>query len=272
MSRIEKALEKATRLRNKTSSGAVSETLAVREDTLDVTKVSSYIITLTDPTSPISEEYRKLKSMVVRLTKQEGFKNTIMVTSTLSKEGKSITAINLAITLSQEYDYTVLLIDADLRDPSLHRYLNLTPEAGLTDCLVDGLDISRALLKPGIGKLSFLPSGKKVKNPVELLASQRMKELIDEIKHRYSDRYIIIDTPPTLPFAETRSISALVDGIVFVVKEGVASLQNISDALEILKDHNILGIVYNDVGIESLEGRYHYYYPYSQHANTKEGA
>lgn len=272
MSRIEKAIEKASKMRDSMETGKTvtdkevkSESRAVldKEAVTVSDKVnieSPYIITLKDPDSLASEEYRNLKSMVLRLTRQKGFKNTLMVTSTFSCEGKSVTALNLAITLAQEYDHTVLLVDADLRNPFLHRYLNLNPEIGLSDCLINGHDIGRALIRTGIGKLTFLPAGKKVADPAEILSSGKMKELINEVKHRYPDRYIIIDTPPVLPFAETRSISTAVDNTLFIVKEGKVPLHNIKDALDILKDGNVLGIVYNDVGIENLRSHYSYYY------------
>ncbi len=274
MSRIEKAIEAATKLRGaeKDTGTTKISSQPARPDTFKtetpVKTDNPCLVTITDPDSPITEEYRKLKSMIVKLTKQKGFQNTLMITSSLSGEGKSITAINLAVTLAQEYDHTVLLIDADMRRPSLHGYLNITPKTGLSDCLIDGLDINAALIKTGIGKLSFLPAGRMVDNPAELLSSQKMKELIDEIKHRYPDRYIVIDTPPVLPFAETLSISSLVDGIVLVVKEGMASLQNIRDALDTLNDGNILGIVYNNVSVENLNSSYYnnrYYYSAYKH-------
>ena len=272
MSRIEKAIQKASKMRDsvrfektvenkddRPESRAVLNKEAIKVS--DKVKVDNpYIITLNDPNSPVSEEYRNLKSMVVRLTKQEDFKNTLMITSTLGSEGKSLTSLNLAITLAQEYDHSVLLVDADLRNPFLHRYLNINPEIGLTDCLINGHDIEKALIKTGIGKLTFLPAGRSVADPAEILSSGKMKELISEMKHRYSDRYIIIDTPPILPFAETRSIGASVDSILFVVKEGSVPLNDIKDALNILKDSNILGIVYNNVGVENLRDHYSYYY------------
>ncbi|MEF9426532.1 MAG: XrtA-associated tyrosine autokinase [Candidatus Mariimomonas ferrooxydans] len=272
MSRIEKAIEKASKIRNsarfektvedkvdRPESRAVLDKEAITiSDKVNVN--NPYIITFNDPDSPISEEYRNLRSMVVRLTEQEDFKNTLMITSTLASEGKSVTALNLAITLAQEYDHSVLLVDADLRNPFLHRYLNIKPGIGLSNCLINGYDIEEALINTGIGKLTFLPAGREVADPAEILSSRKMKELISEMKHRYSDRYIIIDTPPILPFAETRSISALVDSILFVVKEGSVPLNDIKDALNILKDSNVLGIVYNDVGVENLRSRYSYYY------------
>jgi exopolysaccharide/PEP-CTERM locus tyrosine autokinase len=222
-----------------------------------------HIVALSDPCSPVTEEYRKLKSRVIKLTKKDGFQNVIMITSSLSAEGKSVTSLNLAITLAQEYSHSVLLIDADLRRPSLHRYLGITPTTGLSDCLADGLDLQDVIIKTDIPKLSFLSSGTMVQDPVELLASPAMRKLFDEVKHHYHDRYIIIDTPPILPFAETHVMSAHVDGVIFVVREGMTSMQNLREAFDILADAPVLGIVYNGVSRENLNGRYHSYYNYN---------
>lgn len=274
MSRIEKALEKAVKLRDGKTGGVFSGPAARRQAAPGTSPVSvshSCIITLKDPASAIAEEYRKLKSMVVKLTKQGGFRNTLMVTSSLAREGKSITAVNLAITLSQEFDHTVLLVDADFRKPSLHHYFNFTPDAGLADCIADDLDTGQALIKTGIGKLSLLPAGKSVTNPVELLSSQRMKEIVSELKHRYADRYIIVDSPPILPFAETHALSSMVDGVVFVVKEGLASIESIGNALELLSRSSVLGIVYNDAGVENIIARdnaKHYFSGYGRPAEA----
>ncbi len=218
------------------------------------------IVTYNDPRSPIAEEFRKVKSTIVNMVRQGDMKKTLMVTSSLSGEGKSLTAINLAITLAQEYDHTVLLVDADLRKPSIHKYFHLSPKAGLADCLCDGLDLSSVLIRTSIGKLSFIPAGREVENPAELLGAQRMKALVHEMKTRYPDRFVIIDTPPVLPVAETRSLSTYVDGVIFVVKEGSVSLRHIDDALNAIHRKKVVGLVYNHVRNESLSGRYHYYY------------
>jgi exopolysaccharide/PEP-CTERM locus tyrosine autokinase len=224
-----------------------------------------------DDHAPVAEEYKKLRSMILHMTKRKENHNTIMVTSADSGEGKSLTAINLAIVMAQEYNHTVLLIDADLRRPSLHGYLGLQPALGLTDCLVDDLDVSRALIKAGTPRLSFLASGRTANNPAELLSSNKMRNLVHEIKGRYRDRYIIIDTPPVLAFAETHAMSSYVDGILFVVKEGVAS-SSVLAALDILQGGKVLGIVYNNVSAERRGGRYsHYYhYYYKQQRNEME--
>lgn len=273
MSRIEEALEKAAQLRNNKRAFDVPGKISAPAPSLvspatqypplsgaAVALTSPMLVTATDPHSPGAEEYRKLKSVLVSMTRQDTFRNTLMVASSVSGEGKSITALNLAISMAQEFDHTVLLVDADLRKPSLHSYFGLEPKIGLSDCLQHGVDPSDALIKTGIGKLTLLPSGKPVRNPAELFSSQRMAELIQEMKHRYPDRYIIIDTPPVLLFAETLSLSYLVDGVVFVVREGMASVQNINDALANLKGSLVLGMVYNDVKEESIDSRYRYYH------------
>ncbi len=219
-----------------------------------------YLVTATDPDSPVSEEYRKLKSMVVKLTKMDDFNNTILITSALGGEGKSLTALNLAITLAHEYDHTVLLVDVDFRQPSVHKYLNIDVEAGLGDCLLEGIDLSEAIIKTDIGKLSILPAGKHITNPVEILLSERMKEIVTELKERYTDRYIIFDAPPVLPFAETHHLASLVDGVIFVIKEGHAPVKSINESINMLKDSKILGIVYNNAYVDRFDGRYYYYY------------
>lgn len=272
MSRIDKALEEAVRLREPRSAPLVIG--APVPDNGGFVPSSPYIVTLTEPSSPITEEYRKLKSMIIKLTKKDTFRNTLMVTSSDSGEGKSITSLNLAVILAQEYNNSVLLIDADLRRPSLHHYLGIAPDKGLSDCLVRGIDAGAAIVQTGFPKLSFLASGAAVQNPVELLSSLQMKKLLAELKQRYRDRYIIIDTPPVLPFAETHAVSALVDGVVFVVREGSTSAKGLGEALEMLRDAPILGVVLNAASVENLNGRYRYYhnyYGYSGEANKQAG-
>lgn len=273
MSRIEEAIERAMKLRGERQRTAPEHTGAPADETgghaqkaaqegrpaVEVRCDSPYIVALNDQRSQIAEEYRKLRSTVLALTNRgEKFLNTLMITSTVGAEGKSITALNLAITLSRDYDYTALLIDADLRKPSLHKYMNIEPGIGITDCIAGEAELADAIVRTDIGKLSFLPAGRQVENPVELLSSQKMKDLIAQTKNRYADRYIIIDTPPILPFAETRSLSAMVDGVIFVVKERTAASGDISEALGVLKGCNILGIVYNGAS-EELRGNYGYY-------------
>ncbi|MBI5408109.1 MAG: polysaccharide biosynthesis tyrosine autokinase [Nitrospirae bacterium] len=268
MSKIEEALEKARILRE--SEGDDQGDKFDNFRMLEPKKVDNpYIITATLPDSPISEEYRRLKSMLIRDTKTN-FLNTIMVTSSVEAEGKTLTAINLAITLAQEIDHTILLIDADMRKPMVHEYLGISYELGLSDYLTGDMDLSEVLIKTGIGNLMLIPAGHTVHNPVELLSSDKMKTLIKEVKHRYVDRYVIIDTPPILPFADAISIGELADGVLFVVKERHVQRKSIENAMNLLKDSRILGVVFNHASVENLDGHYSRYYYYNNKYKKKE--
>ncbi len=209
--------------------------------------------------SPVAEEYNKLRSLVVKLTKGETFLNTIMITSTIGEEGKSLTSLNLAIALAREYDHTVLLVDTDLRRPSLHKQLRIDSKPGLIQCLKDNFPLHKALIKTGLGKLVFLPSGGTLKDPVETLSSNRMKELISELKNRYPERYVIFDTPPSLPFADAQVLAPSVDSTIFVVREGKAKAQDVKEAITNLQGTNLLGVVYNDAKTTARKKHYYYY-------------
>lgn len=265
MSRIEEALEKASTLRSGpapvpfTGKGLNRSRHLPPPPPEEILKISNpLLVTAYDPHTPAAEEYRKLKSVIVKLTKGEQFRNMLMVTSSIGNEGKSITAINLAISLAQEYDHTVMLVDADLRKPSVHNYLGLERKVGLAECLLDGMEVKDVLVKTGIGRLSVLQAGRTVRNPAELFSSHKFRDFFLEMKNRYHDRYIIIDTPPVLPFAESRSLSPIVDGVVLVVKEGAVPLESVKETMECLSGTEVLGIVYNTVA-QDMQVEHRYY-------------
>lgn len=281
MSRIEKAMDKAAQMRNGSPAAVAAEKPQIEgaplirnsaSRTITINDDNRLLATISAPHSAVSEQYRKLKSSLLRLTNEERFRNLLMVTSAITGEGKSLTAANLAITMAQEYDLTVLLIDADLRRPSIHTYLGFEQTIGLSDCLQDGIDIGDAIIKTNISKLSVISAGREVEKPLELFASKKMQDLMSEIKHRYNDRYVIIDTPPLLPFAETRSLALIVDGIVFVTQEGVTPQESVLEAKEVLKGCPILGVVLNDSTSRNRE-YLHYSNHYTSHtASYSPGA
>lgn len=144
--------------------------------------------------------------------------NLIMVTSALPGEGKSFTAINLAISIAMELDNTVMLVDADVARPSVLNMLGLQPSTGLLDVLKENsLDISDALLRTNIEKLSILPSGTPHPRATELLASDTMNRLLEDMSRRYSDRIIIFDSPPLLLTTEARVLASHMGQVVIVV-------------------------------------------------------
>jgi exopolysaccharide/PEP-CTERM locus tyrosine autokinase len=260
MSRIENALEKAVRLHDVPQVAVPSNKTFhfLRPDFVP----NPLLVTLTEPSSPAAEEYRKLKAMVIKLTQQDSRKTVIMVTSSNSGEGKSLTAVNLAISLAQEVNHSALLIDADLRRPSLAAYLDLATGSGLAECLRDGVEASSVIIDTGVPKLGILPAGKSIQNPVELLSSPKMKMLVHELKRQYAEGYIVIDTPPILPFAETQVLSMLADGVLLVVKEGVTTMKDMQDSLDLLKGTRVLGVAFNEVSVAAMSNRHRHYYDY----------
>jgi exopolysaccharide/PEP-CTERM locus tyrosine autokinase len=274
MSRIEKAIEMAAKKRGMDiaaeipAEGPLARTLS--STPIDVAHEAfaavappeiknPFLVTANGENTPAAEQYRKLKSSIVKLAQLGRFDKSLMVTSAIGGEGKTLTSLNLAITLAQEFDHTVLLVEADIRRPTILKYLDMEAPMGLTDCVLDGIDVGEVLVKTGIGKLSVLPAGRAVPNPVELFSSNRMQQLLDEIKNRYVDRYLIIDTTPVLPFAEPQFIANAVGGVLFVVREGYTSTDKVTKALSLLKNHNLLGVVCNGMSQVTSGGKYGYY-------------
>jgi len=271
MSKIEKALEKAMKMRE-TKTESVSETIMtpeseaildkfeVGEEIIDKTIVDKHIVCITDPLSSISEQFKKLKARVLNKMSQQDLQNTIMVTSSDVGEGKSIISINLAVALANEIDYTVLLVDTDLRKPAIHKYFGLEPQYGLSDYLTGRATLNDILIKTGIGKLVILPAGTISDNSAELLSSEKMKMLMHELKQRYKDRYIIFDSTPLLVTADPLLLGIHMDGIVFVIQEGRTSQQSAMQSLSLMKGWNVLGVVFNNVPHYLVKDHYHYYY------------
>ncbi|MGE4535778.1 MAG: P-loop NTPase [Desulfovibrio sp.] len=268
MSRIEDALSKASQRQSDVSPPAAWSSYRQKHPTLpppapiDPDRLrEEKLVVLKKPNSPEAEEFRKLKEFLVKAISAPGmFNNVVLITSAHHGEGKSLVTSNLAISLAQEYDRTVMVVDADLRLPSCHRYLDVDPGQGLADCLTQGVDISNALVKTAIPKLVLLPAGKKpVKNPLELFSSNSMRGLLTEMKQRYPDRILLIDTPPVLLFAETRTLVDLADGVVLVVREGGCSLDDVRECLTLL-NNKVLGVVYNASSFTQPAGAYQDYY------------
>jgi protein-tyrosine kinase len=190
---------------------------------------------------------------------------TILVTSTAPGEGKSFVAANLAISVASDINKYVLLIDCDLRRPTIHNlfgFFNSVP--GLSEYLSNSTPLPDLLLRTAIEKLTILPAGNPPDNPSELLSSERMSELIDEVAERYSDRIIIIDSPPPRLTAEAQVLANQVDGILLVIKHGSAKKELVNDLIEKMGKTKILGAVVNDFDIRSSRPYKNYYGKYHQ--------
>jgi exopolysaccharide/PEP-CTERM locus tyrosine autokinase len=204
------------------------------------------LVTHFKPHSVEAEQFRILKTAI--LFPKKGIPpRTIMVTSTVPGEGKSFVASNIAISMAQSIDEYVLLMDCDLRRPSQHSRFGFSSIPGLSEYLtkMGEKSLSSIICKTAIDKLSLLPAGKPPANPSELISSDRMRSLIQEVKGRYHDRYIIIDSPPPYLTAEANALARQVDGIVIVVKIGDTRLSHVRDLIDTYGRDKILGVVKN---------------------------
>lgn len=208
----------------------------------------------------VAEEYKILRTQILQKTKKDHL-NTIMFAGPKPDEGKSLTTINVAVSIAQEIDQTVLIVDTDLRNPSIHKYFGLPAKRGLVDFLKGGVPIPDLLIHPeGIGKLVILPGGKPAGDAAELIKSPQMMDLVHELKHCYLDRYVLFDLPPILNFADALAFAPLVDGIVLVIEAGRTRREDLVQSIEMLKDYNIMGIVLNKVAGKKADDSYADYY------------
>lgn len=188
--------------------------------------------------------------------------NLILVTSSVPGEGKSYTAVNLALAIAQERDHTVLLVDADVTKQGVSRMLGIEHRRpDLTDLLTsEDLSVSKALLRTDVPGLVLLPAGKPHEYITEMVASQRMTRLVHELANRYSDRVIIFDGPPLLSTPEAPILAGLVGQVVFVIEAGKTPHAIVEDALGMLPREKAIGLVLNKS--ESISNRGGYYYNY----------
>lgn len=177
--------------------------------------------------------------------------NLIVVTSAVPGEGKTFCAINLALSLAAEVDKTVLLVDADVLKPTVARRLGIDVQAGLLDVLANSkIDLADVLLKTNIPKFTLLPSGAPRAESAELLAGGNMKQLFDELSHRYPDRIIIVDAPPLLPTTEARTLASRAGQVVMVVGAGSTSQSLVTQAFEAIEGcRNVMSILNRRSGI-----------------------
>jgi exopolysaccharide/PEP-CTERM locus tyrosine autokinase len=190
---------------------------------------------------------------------------TILITSALPGDGKSFVSSNLAISMAKGVEEHVLLIDGDLRKPAIHNRFGFKKVAGLSDYLDQGDDIGGVLLKTPVGKLTILPAGEPPRNPSELMSSKKMKALLEEVKSRYDDRYVIIDSPPPNMASETNAIAKYVDGVIVVVRAQKTPKDAVADTIEKIGKEKLIGIVLNQADQSATK-----YYGYDKSYYRKE--
>ncbi len=197
------------------------------------------------PQSLAAEQYRSLRTRIKAAENGRALR-TLIVTSPNKGDGKSLTAANLALTMAQEFQQRVLLIDADLRRPTLHHLFGINETPGLSDVLMGGSTVEQALVEIPEHHLTVLPSGLVPVRPAELLGSTGMRRVIDTLRTRF-DR-LILDMPPVAPLADVSIATGMVDGVLMIVRAGVTPKPAIERALAGLETSKVLGLVLNDAG------------------------
>ncbi len=237
---------------------------------LDRLVAANMLVPGSDLGRDVRDDYRKIKRPLVsnacgRNRSMVDRGNIILVTSSIPGEGKTYTAVNLALSISQEMDNTVLLVDCDVAKQGASKVLGLENITGLVDVLErDELTIGDVLLQTDIPNFRVVSAGKHNEYITELLASQRMSALVDEMASRYSDRIIIFDAPPLLVTPETQVLAGLVGQVVFVIEAGKTSQSLVEEALNMIPEEQATGLVMNKN--EGLSRRGYYYYGYHDEA------
>jgi capsular exopolysaccharide synthesis family protein len=210
-------------------------------------KLDHHLVAALSPQSLAAEQYRSLRTRISRAENGRAVR-AIIVTSPSKGDGKSLTAANLSLTMAQEYQQRVLLIDADLRRPALHQLFGIAETPGLTDVLMGGATLDEALVPVPDHHLTLLPSGVPASHPAELLGSAAMRRTLDAVRTRF-DR-VILDMPPVSPLADVNVVAAMADGVLMIVRAGVTSKPAIERALSGLDTSKVLGLVLNETGAD----------------------
>lgn len=261
MERIKQALELARKEREKTG-GKVTGSIAkpsksdhsVAETDITYTKTRTVSMPvnelrekriITEQQNSISDAYRILRTQVLQRLNEKKW-NTLAITSPGNGAGKSLTAINLAISLAREVDNTVLLVDTNLRSPKLDKYFEFNTEYGLSDYLVQDKPLGDMLVHPeGIPRFVMLPAGRAIANSSEMLSSPKMQRLVEEVKHRYPSRIVIFDLPPILESSDTLAFIPNADATLMVIEEGQTLEIELKQAFELLQGNEVIGTVLN---------------------------
>ena len=216
-------------------------------------------------TSQTADEFRVIKRPIIRNAIGQGgakgkIRNLVMITSALPAEGKTFTALNLAMSVAMEFDSTVLLVDGDVAHPSLPALLGVPNSPGLLDLLTrDDLDVADVLIRTNVEKLTVMPAGSRQRRATELLASEQMANLLRELATRYSDRIIIFDSPPLLATTEARVLATHMDQIVMVVAADTTTQHTLSQALTTIESCEIVLMMLNKASSTDVGAYYGYY-------------
>jgi protein-tyrosine kinase len=203
------------------------------------------------------EQFRRLAATLHHAQQSNGLRS-VMVTSAVPGDGKTLTAVNLALVLAESYRYNVLLIDADLRRPSIPSLVDLGDGSGLSDALRAPTERKLALV-PITPRLTLLPAGQPIANSIEALTSPRMQQILHEAGARFD--WLILDAPPVGLASDARLLSSMVGGALFVIHAGKTQYVDVQKGIDALGREHIIGVVLNGVAETGSAGYYHYGVP-----------
>jgi len=215
--------------------------------------VDGRLVIVTQPYSIAAEQYRVLSTRLSLITRSKP-SYVLVVTSAVKGEGKTFTTLNMAISMAQDFEEDILLIEGDLKHPDIHEYLKQNPGFGLVDVLEGKVDFESATVDLFNGRLKILLAGTTAGNPLRLIASERMEELLAMARKHF--KVILIDTPPVIPLADINLYATFADGILVVIKAGKTPRSLVKKAVESLPADKIIGTVLNEVDENSAP----YYY------------
>jgi protein-tyrosine kinase len=213
----------------------------------------------------LSESFRVLRSRILHPSDEEKSLRTVLVTSTAPGEGKSFVTANLGISLARGMDQYCLMVDCDLRRPTLAALFGMSNAPGLSDYLQSRCDLPGIIKKTSVDKLTLLGSGRPPVNPSELLGSSRMQGLVHELSSRYEDRLILFDSPPDQAASETSVLAKQVDGVVIVVRWGASGRDHVKRLVEDIGRKKIIGVVFNGLKTNIVESKFLNYYDHYYH-------
>jgi capsular exopolysaccharide synthesis family protein len=276
MSRIYRALEKAEeekrqKVKEEPSLKVFEEKVVLKKEaptlkfpeekieTLVLPSKEETPILIVTPQSFAGEEFRKLKTQIFHRLPNPP--HSILVTSATPEEGKTMISVNLAIAISQEIQGKAILIDGDLRKPSIHLAKGKSSK-GLSNYLSDGIPLSEILINSEIENLRIITAGSATRKPSELIGSKRMGNLMESLREKGENTYIIIDSSPIISTTEPILISKMVDGIILVVRADRTPKGTIQRAIKSIDRQKIIGIVFNQIDLKQSHYYSKYYYKY----------
>lgn len=242
---------------------------------LDAARVHPRLIAVTEPHSIVSEQYRTLRTQIFHEAERRRTQ-AIVVTSAIAGEGKTSTSLNLAWTIANSKGRRVLLVDSDLRRPSVASYLGIAPSIGFCEVLAGDCDPMEPIIRvhgrsnePDLDEeyeLFVMPVKSEARNPTELLSGDRLGEVINDLRRHFD--FIILDSPPVTPFADARLLANHSDGTLMVIRSGTAPYSTVERAIEALSPSRMLGVVLNGAKEDENDGYYYDYY-YTENKPTQ---